>query len=287
LQRVEPVISIKTKTDNSAKNTSEDVDRESFALHKFLKLVSEGQTVAMDMIFTTTDPIITADPLWSEIVSNRHRLLCRQVKAAIGYSRTQANKYGIKGSRVAAARKAVELFGDFLQNFPSSTKVKEFADVIESEFANIEHVEFIDRENPGGVLIRYLSVCNRQAPYTQSIKETYLVLKRLFDEYGQRALMAESNQNIDWKALSHAVRVGRQSIELLETGYITFPRPERQHLLDIKLGNLPYKQAAEEIEELLPAVEQSALTSSLPDKPDLAWIDDFVFQVYSDSVKRD
>ena len=40
--------------------------------------------------------------------------------------------------------------------------------------------------------------------------------------------------------MSHAVRIGWQAVEYLETGEITFPSPNASHLLRIKQGELPY-----------------------------------------------
>jgi hypothetical protein len=54
-------------------------------------------------------------------------------------------------------------------------------------------------------------------PLTASIKTAREILQRLVTEYGQRALQAERNEGVDWKALSHAVRVGREALELFET----------------------------------------------------------------------
>ncbi len=85
-----------------------------------------------------------------------------------------------------------------------------------------------------------------------------------------------ANEGIDWKALSHAVRVGEQAIELLTTGVFTFPRPEAAHLVAIKTGRLPYSVVAEEIEDLLVRVEQAAVLSPLPPSADQDWIDTFV-----------
>ena len=286
LQRTKSVINIKTKSDNAVKNTAEDVDREVFALHRFLELAAQGKTVAMDVLFATEEHF-TSPPTetWTAIRLNRHRLLSRQAKSFIGYVRQQANKYGIKGSRMAAARAVVSALENALDSLPGSRKFGELGDALEATFAGLEHVEFIDKPNPGGVIIRHLSVCNRLAPYTQSLKETHAVFSRLLAEYGQRSAAAERNENIDWKALSHAVRVGRQAIELLGTGHVTFPRPERAHLLAIKTGRLAYSPVAEEIESLLDEVQDAAERSTLPEVPDYAWIDDFVAETYAAEIR--
>lgn len=109
---------------------------------------------------------------------------------------------------------------------------------------------------------------------------------RIFDQRAKqdRARQAESNSGVDWKALSHAVRVARQAIELLETGFVIFPRPEAEHLTAIKIGSLPYQKVAEEIDDLLPAVEEAAARSTLPEIADTAWIDDFVAATYRAAI---
>lgn len=48
LQRIKPTITGNSKVDTAAKNAAADVDRETWALHQFFRLVGEGQTVAMD-----------------------------------------------------------------------------------------------------------------------------------------------------------------------------------------------------------------------------------------------
>jgi len=85
--------------------------------------------------------------------------------------------------------------------------------------------------------------------------------------------------------LSHAVRVNFEGQELLTTGFITFPCPERKLLLDIKIGKLPYKEVEVIIEKGLQELEDAQVKSILQDKPDLAWAEDFVYEVYSGIVK--
>jgi ribosome-binding protein aMBF1 (putative translation factor) len=151
-----------------------------------------------------------------------------------------------------------------------------------NEFINIVKVKQID-----GTDLPHLEVCGRKLSYNASAKNSRDVVQNLVNEYGQRALQAEQQQGIDWKALSHAVRVGNQAIELLETHYVTFPLPNREHILDIKLGRLQYQAVAEEIEELLVKVEDAAAKSTLPDSPDLRWIEDFVYDSYLSEIVKE
>ena len=88
--------------------------------------------------------------------------------------------------------------------------------------------------------------------------------------------MAERNEGIDWKALSHAVRVCHEALELMATGWITFPLPNAAHVLSIKRGQTPYQAVAEEIEDLLEKVEAAQETSVLPEAPYDKFIDELV-----------
>jgi hypothetical protein len=90
----------------------------------------------------------------------------------------------------------------------------------------------------------------------------------------------------DFKALSHSVRVNSEALQLLTTGHITFPRPDRELLLQIKLGQLPYEQIAELIEQGLADVCEVHKKSTLRDKPDKEWADNFVYDVYSKIVRN-
>lgn len=86
--------------------------------------------------------------------------------------------------------------------------------------------------------------------------------------YGRRAKQAERQDGVDWKALSHAVRVGQEAVELLSTGRLRFPLAAAQYLLAIKLGRVPYGAVEREIEAVRDEVERAAERSALPDEPD-------------------
>ena len=99
-------------------------------------------------------------------------------------------------------------------------------------------------------------------------------------------MSSERNEGVDWKALSHAVRIGHQAIEFLTYHHITFPRPEAQHLLAIKQGQISFQQVAEEIEQLLIGVQEAEKLSSLPENYDQRLIDDFLEQLYLEQILK-
>lgn len=289
LQRVQGEIAgpeTRQKRDGE-KNAPSDVDDKSYSLQKFLGLAAEGQTVAIDMLFAPKEMIEQSEYWWLYLTGNRHRLLSRKSAAFVGYCRQQANKYGIKGSRVAAAKLASEIFLDQLSKLGAKAKVGDIPFGEIELLLDNEHVRLVQQElGSSGQLGDFIEVCNKKVSYTAPVKQAADVFARIYDQYGARARQAESNENIDWKALSHAVRVGTEAVELLSTGYVTLPLPNAEHVRDIKQAKLPYEQVSEEIEQLLVDVEEAARTSSLPDEPDQKWIDETVIEAYGDAVNE-
>ncbi|MCB1466569.1 MAG: nucleotidyltransferase domain-containing protein [Rhizobiaceae bacterium] len=286
LGRAKGSISEKRPKAEGEKNYAGEVEEEAFSLQKYLQLLAQGQTVALDVLFAPDDAVVegTAPHVeWREIVRNRHRLITKKSAAFVGYCRQQANKYGIKGSRVAAAREALAVLAMWDACHPNM-KLATAHDHIVNACTKHEHMIIEDIKHPNGTCQTFWNVCGRKLPYTNTIRSAHSIVERLVNEYGHRALQAESNQGVDWKALSHAVRVANQAIELLETGHVTFPLPNAQHILNIKLGRLPYQEVAAEIEAKLELVEAAAAKSTLREEPDQQWIDDFVAKVYGDAV---
>lgn len=266
------------------KNYAGEIDEERISIQKFLGLAAEGQAMALDMLFAPAAAFETM-PLreWLEIVANRARLLSRNSAAFVGYLRQQANKYGIKGSRVAASRSALAIIEEALATHGPKARLEVLATSIDVLVKDSEHMA-VFAENGGSA--RFWQVCDRKMSFTVSIKTARDIMQRVVDEYGRRALMAENQQRVDWKALSHAVRVGEQALELLHTGHITFPLTKAAHIVDIKLGRLLYQDVAAEIEDLLERVEAAGQASALPDEPDYGWISDFVESVHRHEVQQ-
>ena len=280
LQQVEPVLKIvsRIKADGE-RNLPDDIDDESYSLQRYLQLLAEGQTVALDMLFNPAPE--ETSPLWALIQANKDRLITKKSAAFVGYCRTQANKYGIKGSRVAAARKATEFFEVRCRAGHHLRRIGEFCSTSElSALCDNEHTKLVQQDTncPDGIVRseHFFECCNRKVNFNASVKSAYEMYKRVYDEYGARARAAEVGAGVDWKALSHAVRVGHEALELLQTGLITFPLPNAADVLHIKQGKVVYPVVAQMIEDLLVQVAAAEKISVLRAEPDWEWINNLV-----------
>lgn len=259
-----------TKVGSASKNTPQDVETELYSLHYFLHLASEGETVALDMLHAP--PLFyvgEVSPVWTNLVTERARFYTCNLKSFVGYARHQAAKYGVKGSRLAEARIAREFLASCM---PSDRLVDVWTILPEGEHLH-------KRSNKVGLL---WDVCGKQMT-GQSYCHHYLpMLDHFIARYGGRALQAETNQGIDWKAVSHAFRAGYQVLHILRDGGYTYPLEEALQLKQIKAGAIPWLEAGKQLDALLDECEAASQQSTLPERVDTRWIEGWLL----DTVRK-
>ena len=92
---------------------------------------------------------------------------------------------------------------------------------------------------------RCMVVCGKVHMGDITIGEFHERIKKEYDKYGARARLADLNQGIDWKAVSHAMRAVYQMKELISTGKILFPLTMAPVITEIKLGKMKWKEVSE------------------------------------------
>lgn len=283
LQRIKEGRSYGPDKDNSEKNKPGDIDTQCFAVSKLCKMLTGGDIIGCEMIFTPESSVLYKHPWYDEILENKQIFLSRKVDGYVGYCRQQANKYGIRGSRVAAIRGMIELLKDYQNS--GARILSEIWEPITQYAEATEHCE-IEMILNGSTRqeIPHMVCCGKKQPITNSIKIALDCYQIVLDNYGHRALAAERNEGIDWKAISHACRVGEQAIELLLTHTITFPRPNAKELLVIKRGERPYNVVADYLDQLLIQVEEASKFSILPEKADQDKIDELILSFHGRMV---
>lgn len=252
--------------DNNNKNTNEDIDMEGFSLRKYLFHLAEGQTFALDMLFTPEQYwLTTPSPIWFHILENKHRVISKKTNAFVGYCRAQFTKYCVKSERLNAVSDTVAL----LQKFKPKVKLELYRDELLT--LSLKHPKII-------ILGDMFDCCGRKSNFHARVEIALDVYTRLMNTYGERTKKASDKNSVDWKALYHAVRVAREAEELLLTGKITLPRPEAPLLLEIRKGLLTFDNINDLIEDGLNKVEAALLQSTLQDLPDYKFINSLVFQ---------
>lgn len=287
-----------------------EADESYLSLHYFLRLLTQGETNALDMFFAYTNEkaLISTSSMYEELIANKDKLITKNVTKYLGYCKSQALKYSIKGDKIQNYEALRELIDSCTS--PSSTTLGEWmahcrimgpdsGDPLgdpEDYFKNNIHIgrrfKITDKRlgDHAYLLIcdnkeRYIMVSGHLFPQNANINSTKDSIKKCLASYGKRAVNAAEDNGADYKALSHALRVLFQADQLLREGEITFPLEETnlQIVRDIKFKTTKwsYNELVGMIEEGLHDIETIILPNSiLPDKPDLDWINTFILRQY-------
>ena len=295
------------------KNTKEDVDITYYSLHYFLELLSKGETNAMDLFFAYTnyEKVIVDSKIWSILIDNKNKIITKNIKSYLGYCKSQCIKFSIKGEKL----KNYSTFEKFCEkcldkknengdtetlfnclniqynNDEASTLMSKpiipnpgerFKIIFskETEFNFGDHCYFETAQNKES----YLTISDVKFQLNDSIKSAYHKIQKVIASYGKRAEKAVDNNGVDWKAISHCVRVILQVEELLTTNKITFPLINANFVKAIKYNtsSMTYEEIMSWIENHIMHIEEVLLPkSTLREKADFQWIEEFILNCYN------
>ncbi len=287
---LQKVLHIKRNGSRKERNLPEQEDIEFLSLQQYLKMLCEGQTIAVDMAFVPERFYVpgTVGSEWYAVRNNLGRFLHSGVDIFTGFAASQARRYSVKANRLSALEEAHGFFGAMGAMYGASTKIKyvklDLLSMIAGYPPEIMSLPRIANAGRRGVPIEHFECCDRKIPLGSTLKEAENVYKKATQFYGKRARLAQQMGGQDWKAMSHAVRIVREAGELLLTGRITFPRPEASLLLAIRRGKLQHAVVLDLIESGLEMVAQAKLTADLPEQPDWSFADQLVESFYRSQV---
>lgn len=254
------------------KNQAGDIDTAYFSLHYFVELALKGEMIAFDMLHAPTEE---TTGIWDKLVSNREWFYNKNVYSYLGYVKKQAAKYGLKGTRLAELKKVYNIVNchvEFIQN----NKTACLADIL-TDLPEGKYVGTVRDRNAN----MFYEVLGSKHQVTIPLYEFFERVKSQYDKYGERVRLAEQNQGVDWKAVSHALRAGYQLKQLLTEGTMTFPIPNRDEVLAVKMGERDFLWCKNQMEELISEVQSLAKKSKLPEAPNREAAEDFVAEIYS------
>lgn len=242
------------------KNTSDDTDTEIVPIQTFARDVLKGQSYAIELAFAVKN---WANIPGTQVVDSRiinfvdqlvDNFLNNQMSGMVGYAYHQAELYGAKGERLNLLTELLGVMRTFADTDDTIHNLTErnmdFRIAMSKITGNATYKNWIEHKaiHIDSTNNLYYSLIVLKKTYLGTTKTAHLakILEKTISAYGKRANEAAKNEGNDWKALSHAVRVTHQAIELLCDGTITLPfKPELASLLvDIKLGKVEFTEVS-------------------------------------------
>jgi len=263
------------------KNNSNDVDIQLWSIQYFLELLSKGDVNALDLLFSHTnkDAVIIMTEKFRRVILSKDILFnMKDAVSYIGFSRQQAEKYGVKGKRYGKIKDICEYIVSL--NLKGNTRLGTIIPDIVDKFGEFPLCFTTTMEDNMGRDALFLEICGSLHQETISVKEFVRRIKPKHESYGNRAKLAETQDGEDYKALSHAIRCLRQVETLFSAGEITFPLPYAGYLRDIKLGLVSREEIEKEFNSKADLLTFKA-ENSIPDyKVNEKVIERFIMMFY-------
>lgn len=274
-------------TGGSKQNTSDDVDTEVMSIFNFMKLLFKGETMCIDMLHAPLGQygLMKSSPMWEELRANRSEFYTTNMSAFLGYARSQATKYGVKGERLDTIMRVKGVVDSLIVN-ARKTKLADIAGLLPVN----ELAFFGEMLDNNGRSVKYYDLLGRKQLLGISVEHFRDAVNKIHADYGSRAHAAANASRADWKALSHALRVTYQMKEIYETGDLVMPLRMADRLRDIKTGLIPIDDVTEELNQVTNEVTNLvtvAKKNGMRDSVDTEKWSDWLYQHVMESMISD
>jgi predicted nucleotidyltransferase len=278
-----------TTNNTNEKNTAHDVDCQLFSVYKFFDLLENGETGVVDLLFSAfrEDTTLMKDPVFTDfLMKNYTQLITRRMSAFVGYCVSQSKRYGMKGKRY---KELLDFTNHFASSFETSKTIAEVKEELKAHISEARY-EYISIEEKatsrdGSVTADYLVVNGRSFLETNNFKYVLTRLNEIKNTYGHRSEKAA--KGVDAKALSHALRVMLEAIELLDTGMVKFPLAYSNEIKRVKYSGMSddsaeFERLMNRLTHLTEVVDEKMKTSTLPEKMNRKLVDEFTLKLVKD-----
>jgi len=271
--------------DNNTKNGKDDIDLQLFSIYKFFNLLKKGETGAMDILFSMfrEDTQVYNDRTFTEVImQNYKKFYNRNLHSFIGYCVGQSKLYNVRGERFNELHLFVEYFNALVKE-QGDEKLESMFPKVEQIFQenSYKYIKFVIAPTSRGSGEpkegKYIEVLGKRFLGTVTVKYFAEKITDMEEQFGNRA--RASAKGVDFKALSHAVRVISEVEELIDSGFITFPLKNREYVTRIKEGNESLEEVMDYLDGQLNRVQEKLEKSDLPEKSDERFIEKLILEL--------
>lgn len=283
LHRYYPVIDKSSNKGTYRANKPEDTDEVYFSLDKFIELLIKADTTAFDMLHAPESKILISTDIHHELWRNRSKFYTSRLDGLFGQVIAEANTYGVRSMRAAALKEVVEIVSSWDDFKLSGCKL---GGLISQLPVDNVYTRYTRDETQRAGCQDFYEILDRKFQYTISALKFKTAILELWSTYGERVKKVELSGGNDWKALSHAFRIGYQLLDIYREGDYTFPLKQSSTIMKIKLGEVSEEASREMLNQLISDVKTAAGKSGLPTEIDPEPWYDWVADVYAGVVKK-
>jgi len=284
-------------------------DTEYHSIQHFFKLALKCNPNIIEYFFIPDSQMITSSKEWDLIVENRNLFISSKAKYTFtGYAFSQMKRiknhrawllnppkkkperkdFDLPPHKSLLSRDKIGAFNEIIANYLKQigayhelkNNLLEMEEVHNYK-AIVENTSKLDYKAVGTIVPlsdNVMYALEREKAYSSALMHWSQYQNWLKNRNPTRAKL-EAKYNYDTKHAMHLYRLVEECRELLTTGKITLPRPDREHLLAIKNGLYSFEQLLEKFEKVNDELEEIYKNSILPDKPQLIKADELCVEI--------
>jgi predicted nucleotidyltransferase len=220
-----------------------------YELRKFIHLARECNPNIIELLFMDESDVLFSTPYWEKIVSQRELFLSRKARFTFtGYATAQLKR--IKGHNKWLNNPQPE-------EPPSPQK-----------YLKVKYIEGLG-EQP----------VFDEAAYDAAYKHWKQYWEWRNNRNEKRAEL-EAQHGFDSKHGMHLIRLLRMGLEVMSGQGVIVKRPDREELLAIRNGEIPFEELVKMAEDYEQRIEALYETSPLPKAPDVEKINQLLIETY-------
>ena len=255
-----------------------------YSLKKIITLLSSCNPNTIEMLGMKPEHYIYLTDVGEALIDNRHMFLSkRAINTFAGYANAQLRRLENATSRTLSVERQMQHVLRIIDNMDEYLHEKYGISKNDVRL----YIDYPDNANHSDECAIFADVSLKNYPlskYIALIEELNNVL-RSFNKLGMRNSKALEHHKLG-KHMTHLVRLYLMGIDILESEEIvTFREKEHDLLMDIRLEKYltedkqPTKEFVEIVNDLEKRMKYAGENTSLPEKPDIKKIEDFMYEV--------
>lgn len=271
-------------------------DKVIFSLRKFMRLAADCNPNIIEVLHVDSSDILKIDAFGEILREHKDAFLSKKAKFTFsGYAHAQLKR--IKSHRSWLLDKPSEPkrsdFGLLESTRVSRSELGAFDSLlglktVDDEAQTVERAEEIAQAAVVSLGVELpkdiITLFTREKAYQAAVTHYNQYLNWLKTRNPARAEL-EAKYGYDTKHGSHLLRLMRMCAEILEGKGVIVKRPDREQLLDVKYGRVPYDVLIDEAEKLEARCEELYLTSTLPREPNRNLLDALCVDMMSKYIR--
>ena len=247
-----------------------------FDIRKFFKLCLDCNPNIVELLFIPKDKLIFTSQIWERIVENRNLFLSKKARYTFsGYAVSQLHRIKQHRNWLLHPVKKQPLRVDFGLPMNESLVTKDQMNAYDELKANY-NLKF--ELNPN-----FLELLEHEKAFINANRDWNNYEKWKKERNPARAKL-EEKFGFDVKHGAHLCRLLSEGKELLLTGNITFPRPDKDFLLEIISGKYFYDDLMEIVGDLDSKFDKFYEQSILPHSPNQNKADELCISIVSENL---